>query len=146
MHDEQIQYIAPNAIVQESLWERTRKSLLLGSIAVSSAVYGLASDNDLPSTDTNFFNLHEHAAHLAPGIMLGYSIKAFAEHLPGRLKNFTNTISIAGVALIAGLFETQVSDALWYRNTTKDINDVYYTVAAGFVGALCLRNKTKQRA
>lgn len=141
MQDERTQDMQVFTEGAESLWERTRKCLLVGSIAVSSAAYVLSDMNEVPRNSTNILDLSEHAAHLAPGIALGYSLKAIAERLPTRIKNYATAISITGVTIAASLFETQVSDMVWYRNTTKDINDVYYTVAAGIIGALCIRKK-----
>jgi len=145
MHEEQIQTSEAIQIQQESVWQRTHKAVLAGSLAVASAAYVLSDLHEVPRSDTNILDISEHAAHLAPGIAFGYGFKALVEQLPARIKNYATAFSIAGVTIVASLFETQVSDVIWYRNTTKDINDVYYTVAAGIIGALCLRSKSKQR-
>lgn len=124
-----------------SLRDRTRMYIFTGSLAVSSAMYGLCQVDVMPRSEHNLTDIYEHAAHIAPGIALGYGFKAAAERLPARLRQYATAVSIAGVGIVATLFETQISDILWYRNTTKDPVDALYTVIAGAVGAYCLKTK-----
>ena len=142
MHEEKIQ----NTLVvasEETLWQRTRKGLLAGSLAVSTLAYEYSVSDSVPRSEYPILDIHEHAAHLAPGILLGYAGVAIAERIHGRAQHYARYLSVAAVTTIAGAFETQVSDMVWYRNTTKDIHDVLYTVAAGIIGAFCVRKKTK---
>jgi len=124
-----------------SVYERTRVRVFAGSLAVASAMYGLSAADAMPRSAVPLLDVHEHAAHVAPGIMLGYGIKVAVDTLSERLRQYSTAVSIASVGVVATVFETHISDILWYRNTTKDPVDALYTIAAGAIGAYCFKTK-----
>ena len=119
------------------MYASTRKAPLAVATALSMYAYELGDQRKFPEWPAPF-DANQHAAHLIAGVTIGYSSRMLLNgyeitknhSLPGAL----------GITALAGtLFETPLSDLVWYRNTTHSTADILYTVIGGVAGALCVK-------
>ena len=118
---------------------RSTRLLPLYIATTSSALaYRAGIEREFPDWPAPIFDANEHASHLIAGVTIGFLARQISENI-GKLRKRAFAIGVLGATTAGALFETPLSDKLWYRDTTLSVGDIVYTSIGGVVGALCVK-------